>query len=374
MKKKFPPNKKLDFVQEEVKSALMNEHKDDEGKHPTEFNGKSFQFQENVTKDMYNVNVKVIQVSKSKYHVELREKKETFEYVLVYNPTKVPHAVYLDEYDIRNKKATCINSFPDDPTPTVNLIDIEHLYRISCKAVKTQNPGKSHVSRLSLHEQYKKELAEKTLQLQVETEKCVKAEQRIQDLENINDMLEEERQRLQVELQDTKKNLKQALEENAKLQQINLLLKKPQKDEKTSRNNTNLYRSSPNLLPSHFQDIFSNGQRARTSGQEREQTREEKNEQKEIINIHPRRRRSNSSFRWSGSSPTIRTPPVNQGDRETENVFNTNKYRSSPNLLTSTHSQHQIYHPEPEEQNVDEEEAIFPPRRPRALRFKCIIL
>ena len=47
MNKKFFPNKELDFVQEEVKSALMNEHKDNAGKYPSEFHGRSYQFQEN---------------------------------------------------------------------------------------------------------------------------------------------------------------------------------------------------------------------------------------------------------------------------------------------------------------------------------------
>ena len=85
MNKKFFPNKELDFVQEEVKSALMNEHKDNAGKYPSEFHGRSYQFQENETKDVFNVNVKVIEIPKPKHHEELREKKENFEYVLVYS-------------------------------------------------------------------------------------------------------------------------------------------------------------------------------------------------------------------------------------------------------------------------------------------------
>ena len=60
----------------------MNEHKDDEGKYPSEFNGKIFQFQENVTKDMFSVNVEVIKIPKSKHHEELRVDKDNFEYVL----------------------------------------------------------------------------------------------------------------------------------------------------------------------------------------------------------------------------------------------------------------------------------------------------
>ena len=125
----------LDFVQGEVTTALINEHKDDDGKFPTDFDGKSYHFQENVTKIMWSVLLKVIEVEKSRHHDELKRNKDDYEYVLVYKPTSIPHAVYVEKYNTKNQKATCINSLgPKDPNPRVYLKDVEKLYRISCTA------------------------------------------------------------------------------------------------------------------------------------------------------------------------------------------------------------------------------------------------
>ena len=88
----------LDFVQGEVATALINEHKDDEGKCPTDFNGKSYHFQENKTKDMWRVKLAVDKVEKSNFHDELKKFQDNFEYVLVYKPTSLLHAVFVDSH------------------------------------------------------------------------------------------------------------------------------------------------------------------------------------------------------------------------------------------------------------------------------------
>ena len=134
MEKEFVPGKELDFVQGEIKSALVNEHKNMEGNWPTDFDGKSFHLQENKTKMWWDIAVKVEEILQKMQHDELKKNMEFFEHVLVYKPG-VLHSVYVDKYNPNNKMVTCINSFGGfNPNPRVELKDVVKLYRISCTA------------------------------------------------------------------------------------------------------------------------------------------------------------------------------------------------------------------------------------------------
>lgn len=287
----------------------------------------------------------------------------------------------------------------------------------------------------SIENQYKQELAEKTLQLQAESEKVVKAEERNQELEIINDMLEEERKRLLIEksgitemLQSTNMKFKQALEdidlknqENEDLQKRNRLLKQQLKDVLASRSITDRYNSSPNLLQSHSQDQLLNGQRTRAPGREKERERalEEKNVKLQQRIWHLEKEIKDKSFKCKDEKNKLqqqihlleekmrekniprrsnlpRSSSSGLRGQRAPDLFPTHRHRSSPNLCSISHSQDQLFdrritresgrnddRGEEEEQQEQpiyrheeqyEGENSIPPRRWRGFRSKCIIL
>ena len=135
-------NTSLDIDQDVVAHDLLQEHKDGEGKWPTEFNGKKYQFQDNKSRLYWATDIKVEKLKRRNIQGFICDISSThcFDYLLVYHPpyTNGWHCVYVTNYDAVTNKIHCMNSYGNrNETPTVDL-DQEgnKIYRVTCTSTR----------------------------------------------------------------------------------------------------------------------------------------------------------------------------------------------------------------------------------------------
>ena len=108
-------NTSLDIDQDVVAHDLLQEHKDGEGKWPTEFNGKKYQFQDNKSRLYWATDIKVEKLKRRNIQGFICDISSThcFDYLLVYpDPPNTDrlHCVDLTHYDAATNEIHCMNS------------------------------------------------------------------------------------------------------------------------------------------------------------------------------------------------------------------------------------------------------------------------
>ena len=104
MMKIFIPNEEVDVDQEAVVTALLNEHKDEEGKWPEEFHGKYYQFRDRKAR-YWKVNLSVEKLpGLQEFIKEIKTQPRKGTFVIVYpldwmKPDADLHCVYAEDFD-----------------------------------------------------------------------------------------------------------------------------------------------------------------------------------------------------------------------------------------------------------------------------------
>lgn len=132
--KKFS-GKELDFDQSIISSILVNEHKSNSGKWPSDFNGISFLAQE-AGREWWQLNLTVSQIKKRTFQADLSHDNQEFEYVLVYQPqgSTENHTVFVNTFSSMEQKIVCINSHgTSNSYPMVDIRDVKKIYAVSCE-------------------------------------------------------------------------------------------------------------------------------------------------------------------------------------------------------------------------------------------------
>ena len=154
MRKIFVPGVVIDLDQGEVRSALINEHKDTLGKWPDEFDQLDYQFQDQNDARFWKTKLDIQKVSTFEFEADQQSNKR-FTYVLVYPPDrsnlKVLHCVYIDSFD--GFYLYCINSHRNNQRPKVPIMRTLSsgffIYRVDCSATEmTSSSVPNHNLRL----------------------------------------------------------------------------------------------------------------------------------------------------------------------------------------------------------------------------------
>jgi hypothetical protein len=105
----------LDMDQNAVTSILLNEHKDSQGKWPTNFTGKTYQFYERNFISYWLTTLSLKEL-KTRQDIEYFKKdinavNPVSAYLLVYRDPHVGlHCIFITKYDLKTRKLHCMNS------------------------------------------------------------------------------------------------------------------------------------------------------------------------------------------------------------------------------------------------------------------------
>ena len=135
MRKIFVAGRSVDIEQDQIKTALLNEHKDGEGKWPEDFHAKYYQLQD--TKANYwKITLSVVKVNHADFVLDLQSAIQTSTYVLVYRDKDVGlHCVYVRDYEHVGEFYNCINSHGSSMPTFVPISQGGNiLYRVQCAA------------------------------------------------------------------------------------------------------------------------------------------------------------------------------------------------------------------------------------------------
>ena len=127
-------NTSLDIDQDVVAHVLLQEHKDGEGKWPTEFNGKKFQFQDKQSRLFWETD---INVDIQKFICDISS-IHCFDHLLVYpdpRNTDRLHCVYVTHYDAATNEIHCMNSHGN--INAINTYYFENLSILLCLDILT---------------------------------------------------------------------------------------------------------------------------------------------------------------------------------------------------------------------------------------------
>ena len=120
--------------QEAVTSALLQTFQDIAPRHPTDFDQKSYVFQD-VNKTLWKTGIRV---QKTYIGVELLPwNLRSFEYLITYwyGPQNL-HCVVVDHYHLRSDSFFCLNSHGSQlPFPSIPASAVVDMYRVECQAV-----------------------------------------------------------------------------------------------------------------------------------------------------------------------------------------------------------------------------------------------
>lgn len=133
----FVPGRQVDIEQEQIKTALLNEHKDGEGKWPEDFHDKYYQLQ-GVRANYWKETLSVVKTDPADILLDLKSGKPTSTYVLVYRDRSIGlhwHCVYVRDYEPLGRVYHCINSHGSSSPTCVPLSQAGNiLYRVRCAA------------------------------------------------------------------------------------------------------------------------------------------------------------------------------------------------------------------------------------------------
>ena len=140
MRKIFVPGHEIDNDQDNMTTALLQEHKDGDGKWPHEFHNKTYQLMDRVRRHWrLTLSVKMLQTS-NEFISDIGQKLQNNTYVMVYplnpsNPAGAKHCIYARGYDPVTQEVLCINSDPNDPMPRISITYPGLIfYKVSCLA------------------------------------------------------------------------------------------------------------------------------------------------------------------------------------------------------------------------------------------------
>ena len=135
----FVAGREVDIDQDQIKTALLNEHKDGEGKWPQDFHDKYYQLQD--TKANYwKITLSVVKVDHADLVLDLQSNMQTSTYVLVYRDMDIGlHCVYVRDWRDYEPEGGgvyhCINSHGSSaPTFVPSNQAGNILYRVQCTA------------------------------------------------------------------------------------------------------------------------------------------------------------------------------------------------------------------------------------------------
>jgi len=140
----FRPKKNIDFNQDRVTTALLNDHKDIVGKWPEKFNEKVYQFRETTSDgtNYWQVILEVLRIDKYTFVEDMTGNERKATYVLVFpldenDQRGAKHCIYANEYDEENEEVICINSDTANPRPRISLNKFGNaFYSVFCRASK----------------------------------------------------------------------------------------------------------------------------------------------------------------------------------------------------------------------------------------------
>ena len=132
MRKIFVAGKSVDIEQDQIKTALLNEHKDGEGKWPEDFHAKYYQLQDKKA-NYWIITLSVVKVNHADFLLDLKSGKQKNTYVLVYMDRDL-HCVYVK--DCLGGFYHCINSHGiSNPNIDVPILQANNtLYSVHCGA------------------------------------------------------------------------------------------------------------------------------------------------------------------------------------------------------------------------------------------------
>ena len=135
MRKMFVPGRQVDIEQEQITTALLNEHKDGEGKWPEDFHDKHYQLQD-VRANYWRLTLSVVRTDQAEFLLDLKSGKPTSTYVLVYRDRGIGlHCVYVRDHEPLGGVYHCINSHGSSSPTCVPLSQAGNiLYRVRCAA------------------------------------------------------------------------------------------------------------------------------------------------------------------------------------------------------------------------------------------------
>ena len=135
MRKIFVAGRSVDIEQDQIKTALLNEHKDGEGKWPEDFHAKYYQLQDKKA-NYWKITLSVVKVNHADFVLDLQSAIQTSTYVLVYRDRDVGlHCVYVRDYEHVGGLYHCINSHGSSLPTFVPINQGENsLYRVQCAA------------------------------------------------------------------------------------------------------------------------------------------------------------------------------------------------------------------------------------------------
>ena len=136
MRKIFVPGREVDIDQDQIKTALLNEHKDGEGKWPDkDFHDKYYQLQD-VKANYWKITLSVVKVDHTDFLLDLQSGQQRSTYVLVYRDRDLGlHCVYVRDYEQLGGSYHCIDSHGSSRPTFVPVNQAENiLYRVQCEA------------------------------------------------------------------------------------------------------------------------------------------------------------------------------------------------------------------------------------------------
>ena len=138
-KGKFSFGIPIDLNQDAVIAVLLIEFKDIGPRHPTDFNQKSYLFQD-VNKTAWKTYFNIQSATISELQSPASAK---FEYLVTYwESFQNLHCVLMNHYDPHSNTLFCINSQGGHRQfPSVPASDVVDLYQVECQAVRLWTPG-----------------------------------------------------------------------------------------------------------------------------------------------------------------------------------------------------------------------------------------
>ena len=126
--------RKVDIEQDQIKTALLNEHKDGEGKWPEDFHEKYYQLQD-VAANYWKLTLSLVRTDHADFVLDLKSGRQRSTNVLVCTEGRGLHCV-----DVRDKESLggvyhCINSHRSSSFSCVPVCQPGNiLYRVQCEA------------------------------------------------------------------------------------------------------------------------------------------------------------------------------------------------------------------------------------------------
>ena len=113
--------------------------------HPYVFNGNTYKLNDTTGKH-WDTTISCKKETKIELEADWQNGLFGAEHLCVYKVgSKATHCVYVDRFDVQQKKLLCINSWgPQDEYPEIAIADVIDLYRVTCTAIeKKRNPSRS---------------------------------------------------------------------------------------------------------------------------------------------------------------------------------------------------------------------------------------